>query len=138
MPENRSGIQIFTLLEANEALPRARALMLQLRETRRCIVGMQVAVDIEELTTPPSAVNQREKIENLLREIEREVHTFHKTSEALNFIGCELKDLEKGTLDFYGLRDNQVVYFCWAEGEAMVCHWHSLESGFQGRQKIED
>lgn len=138
MPKNRSGIQIFTLVEANEALPRARELMLELRETRRRIVSMQAAVDIEELTATSLTVNHREKIEHLLHEIESEVHAFHRTSEALNSIGCELKDLEKGTLDFYGLRDNQVVYFCWIEGEAKVCHWHPLESGFQGRQKIED
>jgi hypothetical protein len=138
MPENRSGIQIFTLLEANQALPRARELMLQLRQARRRIVGMQAAVDIEELTASSQALRHTQKTESLLREIEREVHAFHKTSEALNSIGCELKDLEKGTIDFYGLRDNQVVYFCWAEGEEKISHWHSLEAGFQGRQKIED
>ena len=112
--------------------------MLQLRDTRKRIVGMQAAVDIEELTVSSVAAGRAEKIESLLREIEREVHAFHKTSEALNLIGCELKDLDKGTLDFYGLRDNQVVYFCWAEGEKKISHWHSLEAGFQGRQKIED
>ncbi len=137
MAENRSGIRIFTLAEANAALENVRRLIAALREKRREIVGIQAKVDIEELTATPAGP-QRENIQTMLRTIEKEVHAFHKTMETLNAIGCELKDLEKGLVDFYGMRGNEVVYFCWLDGEDSVSHWHTLESGFQGRQKIEE
>jgi hypothetical protein len=137
MPENQSGIRIFTLAEANAALPRVRELMASLRQLRQRIVGLQAAVDIEELTAS-QASRDRARIEGLLHEIEQDVHTFHKTTEELNRVGCELKDLEKGLIDFYGMHGSQLVYLCWAEGEEKVSHWHPLESGFQGRQKLED
>jgi hypothetical protein len=138
MSESPSGIHIFTLAEANAALERVRELLSVLRAMRRHIVGMQAQVDIEELSAPSPSQRDRERIDALLREIEHDVHLFHKTTQELNAVGCELKDLEKGLVDFYGMRDNQVVYFCWQEGETSISHWHPLESGFQGRQKLED
>ncbi|MES2202124.1 MAG: DUF2203 domain-containing protein [candidate division FCPU426 bacterium] len=137
MAENRSGIKIFTLPEANAQLPAVRKLIAELRDIKRQVVGMQAKVDIEELTATTQA-KARKAGEPILREIEEKVGAFHKSMEALNAIGCELKDLEKGLVDFYGIRGDDVVYLCWVDGEEKISHWHTLESGFQGRQKLEE
>ncbi len=137
MAENRSGIKIFTLPEANAQLPAVRKLIAELRDIKRQVVGMQAKVDIEELTATTKAL-ARKAGEPILREIEEKVGAFHKSMEALNAIGCELKDLEKGLVDFYGIRGDDVVYLCWVDGEEKISHWHTLESGFQGRQKLEE
>ncbi len=51
--------------------------------------------------------------------------------------GIVVKDLDRGLLDFYALRGDRLVFLCWALGENEVAHWHSLESGFAGRQRID-
>ena len=137
MPENRSGIRIFTLSEANASLEACQRLLASLRETRTRIVALQARVDIEELTASGPSRDQA-AIEALLRDIEKDAHAFHQMMEEMNSIGCELKDLEKGLIDFYGMRANEMIFWCWKEGEQKISHWHTLESGFQGRQQIED
>jgi hypothetical protein len=137
MAEPKFGIRIFSLDEANALLPQIRVDLARLRELRRQIVSRQALVDVEELTAP-SPPEARERIAQLLAEIENAVHAFHKTTESLHSRGCELKDLDKGLVDFYGLRENEVVYFCWMDGESEVVHWHPLDSGFKSRKKLED
>ena len=51
-------------------------------------------------------------------------------------LGCELKDLDRGMVDFRTLRDGRVVYLCWLRDEPTIMFWHELEAGFLGRQRL--
>jgi hypothetical protein len=31
-----------------------------------------------------------------------------------------------------------VVLLCWRMGETAIEHWHTVESGFQGRQPVDE
>lgn len=138
MAEPKSGIRIYSLDEANSVLPRVRKDLSRLRVLRRQIVSRQALVDVEEISASGHiSPESRKRIESFLAEIERDVHSFHKASEELHSLGCELKDLDKGLVDFYGMRGNEVVYLCWMDGEEAVTHWHPLDSGFKGRQPID-
>ncbi|TMB93458.1 MAG: DUF2203 family protein, partial [Chloroflexi bacterium] len=59
-------------------------------------------------------------------------------AERVQSYGCELKDMEMGLIDFRWLREDREVYLCWKLGEARVEHWHELETGFAGRQPLEE
>lgn len=132
MPDPRAGIKFFTLDEANDLLPTVRKQLSLLRETRKRIVGLQARVDIEELTAGPRA-----DLGPLLKSIDAEVQAFHKGLEGFQALGCELKDLEKGLVDFYSMRGNDVVYLCWMDGEDSIQWWHSLDSGVKGRRPLD-
>jgi hypothetical protein len=136
MAEPRPGLKFFTLEEANALLPKVRTHIKLLREIRRRIVAKQALVDIEELTAPSFRVD-RARQDQLLHEIEQDVHSFHKTLEAFQALGCELKDLERGLVDFYSMRDNDVVFLCWTDGEDSIQWWHPLDAGVKGRKPIE-
>jgi len=132
----KSGVKIFTLAEANAALPRCRELLAHLRHSRKAITAKQAQVDLEELTST-SAAESAEKVQALLSEIEALAADFHKGLEGFVEIGCEIKDIDKGLIDFYAMRERQVVYLCWMDGEHEIGHWHSLESGFAGRKALD-
>lgn len=55
---------------------------------------------------------------------------------AVHALGVEVKDVNRGLVDFPSLRGGEVVYLCWAFGENQVAFWHTLESGFAGRQPL--
>jgi hypothetical protein len=57
--------------------------------------------------------------------------------ERVNAMGCLVKDVETGLVDFYAVVDGEPVFLCWQFGEPAVSHWHSLEEGFAGRKRIE-
>ncbi len=52
-------------------------------------------------------------------------------------IGCEVKDLDTGLIDFRTLFHGREVYLCWKLGEPDIAFWHGLEDGFRGRQPID-
>ena len=49
----------------------------------------------------------------------------------------QLKDLERGLVDFPALRGDVEVLLCWEEGEDDVEFWHDLDSGYAGRERLE-
>jgi hypothetical protein len=52
--------------------------------------------------------------------------------------GIELKDLSTGLVDFPAMREGRIVYLCWRLGELQVAYWHDLETGFGGRQPLDE
>jgi hypothetical protein len=135
MPESGPSIKIFTLEEANAALPRVRSNLRLLREIRHRIIAKQARVDIEEMT---NFGRRNAAIDALLKDISEEAASFHRGMEAMQALGCELKDLERGLVDFYAMRGNDVVYLCWMDGEDKIAWWHPLDTGAKGRMPITD
>jgi len=50
--------------------------------------------------------------------------------------GIEVKDPEKGLIDFFHLREGRTVYLCYCLGEPGIGYWHELDAGFAGRQPL--
>ena len=63
---------------------------------------------------------------------------FYGASAEIDSIGVQVKDLETGLLDFPCRVDDQVVLLCWRMGETAIEHWHTVDSGFQGRQPVDE
>jgi hypothetical protein len=48
----------------------------------------------------------------------------------------QIKDLDRGLVDFPALMDGREVFLCWEEGEEEVGFWHELDAGYQGREAL--
>ena len=58
-------------------------------------------------------------------------------SAELESLGIQLKDYERGLIDFPSLRDGRVVLLCWQLGEGDELEWwHDVDAGFAGRQPL--
>ncbi|MDQ3686652.1 MAG: DUF2203 domain-containing protein, partial [Acidobacteriota bacterium] len=58
-------------------------------------------------------------------------------SGELDALGVQIKDYERGLIDFPTLREGRVVLLCWQLGEGdSIEWWHDMEAGFAGRQPI--
>jgi len=53
-------------------------------------------------------------------------------------LGCLVKGVEKGLVDFPHLRDGREVFLCWKLGEDDIHFWHETDAGFGGRMPLED
>lgn len=92
---------------------------------RRIYISGGMKVDIS------SVARDRSEIEEHLKQVK-------ETIAEIDAIGVQVKDLEAGLLDFPCKLDNEVVLLCWRMGEASIEHWHTVESGFQGRQPVDE
>ena len=51
-------------------------------------------------------------------------------------MGCEVKGIREGLVDFPSLREGREVYLCWRMPEKEILFWHDLNTGFSGRKLI--
>jgi hypothetical protein len=51
-------------------------------------------------------------------------------------LGIEVKDLDRGLVDFPHLRDGREVFLCWELDEDDIEFWHDLDGGYAGRERL--
>jgi hypothetical protein len=68
---------------------------------------------------------------------EKAVQEAQDTLAEIDEIGVQVKDLEKGLLDFPCIMDGQTVLLCWKLGEKEIAYWHTTEDGFAGRKPLD-
>ena len=65
------------------------------------------------------------------------LYVIGKLTTELHEIGVELKDHNRGLIDFPSLRGDRVVYLCWQDGDGdEIVWWHEIDAGFAGRQPL--
>lgn len=52
-------------------------------------------------------------------------------------MGCVVKDLDIGLVDFPTLFRGSEAYLCWKLGEETIEFWHGVDEGFAGRKAID-
>jgi hypothetical protein len=129
---------MFTVEEANDLVPEldlAFGHLGRLRGEARVLVealgGGDRAMEVLNGGPPgPGLERHALRFRNLVEEINGVVET-------INEMGCLVKDIDAGLVDFYGVRDGEPVFLCWQFGEPVVAHWHPVGEGFASRQPIE-
>ena len=48
----------------------------------------------------------------------------------------QVKDLERGLVDFPALIGGKEVFLCWEQDEEDVEFWHDLDAGYAGRERL--
>ena len=48
----------------------------------------------------------------------------------------QLKDLDRGLVDFPAIVDGKEVFFCWERDEEDIEFWHDLDAGYAGRERL--
>ena len=57
--------------------------------------------------------------------------------EQVQNLGCLIKDLDTGLVDFPTLLHGDEVYLCWRLGEPGIGFWHGVDEGFRGRKPVD-
>ena len=138
-----SNPKIFTLAEANAALPEVQPLLERLQRLQRAMVDGES--QREELTRQLAAGNGhsqtalQDQLHAGTARQDQLVAEAEATFNQLSASGAMLKDLESGLVDFYGERAGEAILLCWRLGEdRRVQYWHTLAGGFAGRQPVDD
>ena len=49
----------------------------------------------------------------------------------------QVKDLDRGLIDFPAIIGGREVFLCWEQDEDDIEFWHDLESGYAGRERLK-
>jgi len=133
-------MKTFTLDEAQSLLPVLESLL------KRAIDGKHAAEEVENAL---SDLGRRIYLSGGMRvnladvaqqraEMESHMERVRESIAEIDSIGVQVKDLDTGLLDFPFRLDEDIVLLCWRMGETSIEHWHTVESGFQGRQPVDE
>ena len=126
------GERIFTLAEAQSLLPRLRSLLTEIGKQWNHVQELNPDVQKARDNAPfdgysRSGVEYVESVSQLMFWI-------HQIKE----MGVLLKDADRGLCDFPYMREGRVVYLCWQLGEDQIEYWHDIETGFAGREPLDE
>jgi hypothetical protein len=127
----------FTPEEANAALGEVRPLVERMVVAREALLDAQrrqaelvgrVASNGGGLTPPD--------VSAVAAEVQQASAELVAVLEELEGLGVQVKDLDRGLVDFPCLHHGSVVLLCWELGEDEVAYWHGADEGFAGRKPL--
>lgn len=133
--KNLTRKKYYTVEEANATLPLVRSILRDITELAKELRERHERLSVLQDSKKLDAARQ-EEIQHALADFERGQERMRELEEELAKLNVELKDYFLGLVDFRCLMNGREVYLCWRLGEAEVAHWHDLDAGFAGRQKL--
>jgi hypothetical protein len=141
----------YDLERANALLPELREKLERLRLLRREVVSLRDGILAlrPEPITGAAATGGSTTPPGLTPEVEAEARKLHLRLQGvvdqmqaavleIGDLGIELRDIEKGLVDFPALVAGRPVWLCWRLGEGSIGWWHDFDKGFEARRRLED
>ncbi|HUJ11905.1 MAG TPA: DUF2203 domain-containing protein [Verrucomicrobiae bacterium] len=120
----------FTLEEARALLPELRRIFQDVH--RRRDAAQKTDAELGEKLKKTGAEVGGRKVSGLLMEmlqLDRQLRRLQET-------GVQIKDLDRGLVDFPHIREGREVFLCWELDEEDIEFWHDLDAGYAGREKL--
>lgn len=131
--------RLFTLEEANALVPRVRELLLAIQGGAERLSALQRRLESlreQKRRGEHMVASEAKLVASVMGDANRETDRLRSLLADLQAIGCEVKDIHLGLVDFPAQRDERIVYLCWKLGEGAIGFWHELDTGFTGRQPL--
>lgn len=110
----------FTFEEANKALAYVNPVMKEVVQLwKEASVLQKHGHDVED----QEIKDRLDRIEYCLAELDQ--------------VGCIMKDLPEGLIDFPTYYQHELVELCWKVGEEKITSWHPIGTGYRERRPID-
>lgn len=133
-------LRLFTEAQASALIPPLEQIFLRLdpklarsRELRELIEDSEAYYG-EGFDAAPAG--DRDSYAHLLQEQADLDRAVQADVDAILSLGCEVKDLHRGLVDFPARIGDDIAYLCWQRGETRIGWWHTLGGGFAGRKAL--
>jgi hypothetical protein len=132
--------RFFTLSEAERLLPEVERLLRRLIQLKQEYetTNEELSRLAQRITLIGGMIPPRKRIAELRGRKDASARALKSTVESIQEIGCELKDVDTGLIDFRSLYRDEEVYLCWKLGESGIGFWHRIEDGYRGRRPIDN
>jgi hypothetical protein len=126
---HRQFTKHYTRQGARALLPAVRGWLDQLSDLRRELT--RAARDVAGIMSERQDAGGT-TVNNFVRALVESRSLFGKFQEH----EIQIKDLERGLVDFPAIMDDREVFLCWEKSEDDIEFWHDLDSGYSGREAL--
>ena len=132
MPE-----RTFTPEEANEALVRVRPLVERMVTARKALIDAQrhQAELVARVASNGGGLRPPD-VSAVAAEAQQASAELVAVVEELQGLRVQVKDLDRGLVDFPCVHRGREVLLCWELGEEEVAFWHGADEGYAGRRPL--
>ena len=129
----------FTLAEAQSLIPEVSRLLRDavLLKGVYQAAGQAIQTWMQRITMMGGMTVDRNQAIDTRKRRDTSAASLRSAIEQVQAIGCVVKDLDIGLIDFPTEFRGEEVYLCWKLGEAEIEFWHGVEEGFGGRKAID-
>ena len=124
----------FTIQEAEILLPQIEIILSRTIKLNKALELLE-SIEIEVYDDNYDDLGRINKANKQFHKLSYE---FYDNIEKLESMGCLVKDLELGIVDFYCRFENRDIFLCWKLGEKGIRFWHEADAGYIGRNPIVD
>ena len=128
--------RLFTSDEAERLLPELTEWILEMRARKREHERHHAVVSELERKMGGNGHVVAGPLQEARKGMAEALSEVNRLAQEAESLGCELKDIDEGLIDFRAMVDGEEAYLCWKLGEPKIDWWHSLQTGFAGRQPL--
>jgi hypothetical protein len=119
----------FTKEEASALLPQIRLWFRRIHQLREELEKCEKRLEAKRQPGADMGGPTVNQWVSLMSEINGVFYEFH-TRE------IQVKDLDRGLIDFPAIVGGKEVFLCWEQDEEDVEYWHDIDSGYAGREPL--
>ncbi len=120
----------FTIGEARALLPELRRILRDAHARRKRV--RRADEKLGELLRDTGADIGGRPVADLLMDLQQ----MNAQLGRIQQLGVQVKDFDRGLLDFPHIRDGREVFLCWELDEDDIDFWHDIDSGYSGRERL--
>ncbi len=129
----------FTLAEAEGLIPSVDRLLRKAVELKEAYAGAEHGVEAyqKRIVIMGGMMVDRAQVREVRERRDDAATALRSVLEEVQELGCVVKDLDIGLVDFPTSFQGREVYLCWKLGEPSIAFWHGVDEGFAGRKAID-
>jgi hypothetical protein len=131
--------KLFSLSQANNLLPHLAPRLRRLIDARTALRTHQATIEeFRARAMQHGGVQPTPALREAREQIERLTAILRDEIGEIESLGCLVKDLDLGLVDFPARWVEETVLLCWRLDEASIRYWHGAEEGFAGRKPLDE
>jgi hypothetical protein len=129
----------FTLEEARQRLPEVERVVRAAVQAKTYYDQSEQAMQglLQRIIMSGGILVDRFAVETIKSTRQSNGERIQSAIEQIQEMGCLIKDLDTGLIDFPTLFRGEEVYLCWRLGESDIGYWHGVHEGVAGRRAID-
>jgi hypothetical protein len=131
---------VFTVEDVAELIPRLEAVFARIDGARARLRTLTIRANALELIwgrkVQEDSNPDHKEFGEFLAEMKEAEEEIEKLTKRVGRLGGQVKSVDPPLVDFYGVREGRLVFWCWTRGETRIEHWHHVDQGFANRQPV--
>ena len=136
------GPRVYERHEVDEMIPRLEEILLRLDSHRDQLQNLKIRVNALEMIwgekIREESCADHGEFTSHMDEMEKVQGFFKRCADEISELGGQVKGLEPPLIDFYGVQEGHLVFWCWTQGDRTIDHWHHIDEGFADRQPVRE